>query len=516
MTGSRWPLDRRRILTGVFLAFALLGGPGAGQEWTSSRHQLRGVTAYVPDTLLTFAAQVANDRRGMVDAATVAEIITQIYREDGFFLVEARVAQNGQDILVDEGYIASIDIEGVDGRHFRALEQLFAPLIGLRPLRLARFERTVMLAEDIADLDLSTELDFPGGAGARLRVLATQLRRQAGSATLDNPPRELGESVTLYAVQEFYSALIVGDLLRLEGSGTAKISDIGTRALWGALTYRAPIGSSGLYGEAFVGSVAARRNLSGEYARTDLEGRNASLALGYPVLRDVHSYGYALIEARRSETDEETGGVQFDSAAQVASVTWLYGRRFPGATALELGTTLSYGEGDTDSADANIDDGDSSFWHLRAGLGYTAPLPALSAGAAWRTEIWGQYSPDRLPSAEEFILGDRYSLRGYEFDEADGDSGVTAIFEVSHSVFPESARIDRWGPFAFLDVGSVSNNDPASFEIDQVTLASTGLGLEFDFRGNFFLSGYVGVPLKDGPLTEAGSPAAYLALTTSW
>ncbi len=103
-----------------------------------------------------------------------------------------------------------------------------------------------MLAEDIPDLELSTELDYPDQAGARLRVLGEPLRKQAGSATLDNPPRELGEALSFYVVQEFYSTLTVGDLLRFEGSGNYNWDKDDEQSLWGALTYRTPLDSNGL------------------------------------------------------------------------------------------------------------------------------------------------------------------------------------------------------------------------------------------------------------------------------
>ncbi|WP_271952877.1 hypothetical protein, partial [Ruegeria faecimaris] len=103
-----------------------------------------------------------------------------------------RPGPDGQSIVVDEGRIQTIEIEGVDTRTFQTLEKIFRPLTTAYPITLKQFERAVMLAEDIPDLELSTELDYPDQAGARLRVLGEPLRKQAGSATLDNPPRELG------------------------------------------------------------------------------------------------------------------------------------------------------------------------------------------------------------------------------------------------------------------------------------------------------------------------------------
>ncbi len=501
----------------VLLLSALAPSRVSSQTWDiKSKHSVRGVTVYDTTELLTYAGQLAHSRTGRITAADVASAVTQIYREDGYFLAEAWPGPDGQSIIVDEGRIQSIDIEGVDARTFRSLEKIFSPLTATSPMTLKEFERAVMLAEDIPDLELSTEIDFPDQAGARLRVLGEPLDKQAGSATLDNPPREFGNALSFYLVQEFYSTLAVGDLIRFEGSGSASWDSDDENALWGALTYRVPLNSDGLYGELYYGTINARRDLNGDFARTDIDGENLTVALGYPILRNVESYGYLLLDYRQSKADSESGGVPLSSDASVLGLTYLYGKSYSDGRAVEAGVTLSFGDNENETTAANFDDGDESFWHLRGGIGYESPLTGLSPNTAWRTEIWGQYTTDRLPSVEEYFLGDRYGLRGYRFDEVDGDSGISALFEISHSYFPSSKSVNRLTPFAFLDFGYISNNDPASFEVDSATLASTGLGLDVEFKRNFFMSGYVGVPLKDGPLTDAGDPGVYLALTTSW
>ncbi|MBO9398480.1 hypothetical protein J7400_17545 [Shimia sp. R9_2] len=244
----------------------LFGGWGAplrAQSWDAqSTHSVKGVTVYDADVLLTFSGQVAFERHGQITAEQVAAAISHIYREDGYFLAEARVASDGRAIVVDEGHLQEVIIEGVDARTYAALERLFAPLISVPALPLKRFERAVMLAEDIPNIDLSTEIDFPSSNGARLRVLVEEQAKSAGTATLDNPPRELGEALSLYLAQEFYSTFAVGDLLRLEASGTINWDQDNEESLWGALTYRLPLHSNGLYSELYYGSVNARRDIS--------------------------------------------------------------------------------------------------------------------------------------------------------------------------------------------------------------------------------------------------------------
>ena len=229
----------RSLPVAAVLAACLTASAAAQEAVPSGTLSVSGVTAYTPDELLTFSAQYSHDLDGRIDPSRVAETIELIYREDGYMLAEAYVASNGRSIVVDEGRIAAISIEGVEDPHFNALKRLFEPLLRQRPVTQKSFERAVMLAEDIPDVAVTVEIDYPAQLeGARLRVLAEQGPWQARSLTLDNPPRELGDALSGYLVQEFYSALATGDLLRFQGSLTGYRGDTNDYSVQGALIYR--------------------------------------------------------------------------------------------------------------------------------------------------------------------------------------------------------------------------------------------------------------------------------------
>ena len=54
--------------------------------------ELQGAGAYNAEEILSFAAQAELQRTGAVTAEGIARTIETIYREDGYFLAEARVA----------------------------------------------------------------------------------------------------------------------------------------------------------------------------------------------------------------------------------------------------------------------------------------------------------------------------------------------------------------------------------------------------------------------------------------
>lgn len=275
-----------------------------------------------------------------------------------------------------------------------------------------------------------------------------------------------------------------------------------------------PVGGSGAYAELFYGNINARRDTSGALLATDIYGDTAVAAFGYPVVRDVETYGYALAEIRRSGTEVDVSGTVFDSEVEVAGLSWIFRRTLPRGGAYEYAVNISAGQ--RKSSATGFDDGDEQFSHLRLGFGYEHPTRWFGPDSTVRAEFWGQYSGDRLPSVEEFHLGGRDDERGYLFAEAVGDSGVSATLEVSRDLFPEAPGIHLLRPFGFLDVGYVSNNAPGASEVDEDTFASLGLGIEAVTRSNVTLRSYVASPLTDGPSTGAGDTTVYVGITKSW
>ncbi len=505
----------------LFSALAAVVAPvaSANEAHATSAEQtfeVLGVGAYNAPEILSYAAQVDVQRTGRVTASGIAAAIETIYREDGYFLATARVSRDGRTILVDEGVIGSISIEGVDAKTFKLIEGYFAPVIGKLAVRLGEFERAIMLVEDIQSINASAEITYPEGSdAAHVRVVAEQLDTSSGYVTLDNPSRAFGDAVTLTFSQEFVSLLTPGDLFRFELSGTESLED-GDSDLYGSLVYRFPVGSAGTYAEAYIGNVVGDRDATGTLSQTDLEGNTAILALAHPFVRDVHTYGYGLIELRRTSSDSDPDGstIDFESKVNVLGASWIYGKALDHGGAYEYALNLAIGERTSDAT--GFDDGDKNFWHLRAGGGYQRPVTWFGDHSVFSAEVWGQYSPDRLPGIEEFYLGGIDEERGYIFAESQGDSGISATFQAGRDFFPQINGIRRLRPFGFIDVGYIENNDPSPAEQSDEVLSSAGIGLDAELPNGVFIQSYVAVPMTSGPDTDSGDPAFYLALSKSW
>ncbi len=492
----------------TFLA-VFIGAISTSADAQSRSISLDGVTAYDPQALLEFATQVSISRYGVVNVTTLVDVIEVIYREDGYFLAEVFLEPNGTALFVDEGSIGSVLIEGTDADTASLIKRYMQPLLETRPTKLSDFERALMLSDDIGSIAVTAEVAYPDPNGpAELRVVTVDEPKSSGFITLDHPARELGNEATLTFGQTYLSAFTPGDLLGIELSGTSDFS--GDDTLFGTLRYRLPLGGSGAYAETYVGNVGARRDVDGALQETDIAGRTAILALGYPVVRDVDTYGYGLLEFRHSSTEIDVGDEDFDSEINAVSATWIYGKALQNGAAWEYAASLTYGERASDLG--GFTDGDESFTHLRFGAGVNVTNNWFGEHSYLYAEFWGQVTNDELPSAEQFYIGGRFDERGYRFAEAQGDSGVSATVSVGRDFFPNARAVERMRPFVFADVGYVVRNSDDGGE----TFATLGLGLDTEFARDFFVSTHVAVPLTDGPSTNEHDPSLYIGLTRSW
>ncbi|WP_224502672.1 ShlB/FhaC/HecB family hemolysin secretion/activation protein [Celeribacter litoreus] len=488
--------------------------PAGAEAQDFEQYNLVGVTQYDAMELLSFASQAALHQSGEITAQSLAQTVQAIYLEDGYFLAEVFIAADGTTVIVDEGEIGSISIEGTDAQTSELIGSYMAPVIGRRGITQKDFERSIMLVEDIEAISATAAIDYaPNDPHARLTLRTEELDKSFGSVTLDHPSRGLDEAATLTFGQTYLNALTPGDMVRLEASTTLEYGS-SNDSTWGALTYRTPFGGSGAFVEGYLGTVTAFRNADGLLQETDVEGRTAIFATGFPFVRDVDTYGYGLAEFRHAASDVDVAGNPIDSEVNVLALSWIYGAAFDNGGAFEY--ALSYAAGERSGNAGGLDDGDDSFSYIRFGGGIEHPLTGLSQDTFLRVELWGQYTNDRLPGLEEFHLGGRSDERGYLFAEATGDTGISASFEIDYDIFPDHQAIRHLRPFGFLDVGYIENNAPGVDEIDHMTLASLGLGLDADFNQGVRFKGYIATPLKDGTSTEAGDPALYLSLSKQW
>lgn len=482
----------------------LEGVPHPVREWG-----VEGVTVFDPTELLHFAT--ALHRTGEDKALTVqsvARAMAQMYREDGYPLAEVTWrsdAATGSVVwVVNEGHIEQVTLSGLDETTTARTLRYLTPLTRLRPLKQVDLERALALADDLAGTSLhSRVVPDSAGDGSILQVFGEAVPRR-GAVVMDIVPMRPGYAQRLHGYEERYGWLQAGDLTRVYATVTR---DPGrASSLLGGLHYRAPVGEGGDYVELLAGNARAQRSLSNTLDRSELRGRNASVAWGVPFERDLHSYGYVIAALDHADATTRLDDRRPRSQATAARLYLVQGQTAQDERLLQYALTLSAGR----RPDAAMSDGDADFQHLRAGVGWAGPWRAGDSVLTYRFEAAAQWTKNRLPRVEKFVLGHYPYLRGYAPGEVDGDRGAGFTLELTRQGDVRDG-LSSLKPFVFLAggrVASVSTSTSPSW-----SLASVGVGLRATLGGRLGVEAWGATPLRDGPQSRRGQTAFFVSLS---
>lgn len=467
-----------------------------------------GMTAYHPAEIEAWVEQTAGVD---ADPELQAALIERRYHTDGYLAAEAVVAVDAAGnrvILVREGRLGAIHLEGGDEKAQRVISRFLAPLADGTPLRIDRLERQLLLAGDQGGLDVTGSLDHPDQqADTRLNVIVSQIQ-QAGWATLDLVPQRPGMNGRLFVDQSLYGLLAGGDLLR--GFGVVSRAPSGDLGFAGRLSYRTSIGGGGMFGEFFAGTALADRELDAPRLRNEQRGRQFGVLVGYPVARNMEGSLFLAGEFEHSQSNFRFGTLGTRSGVD-AFRAYLIGAH-SSAAGSQLEGSLRFSSGRRrNPAPGELPDDDRTFASVRAEAAVVTPI---GDGLALRVETEGQLALTDLPEVEHFFLGHLPLVRGYAQSEVEADSGAAATVQLDRLVPLSTAT--SLTVFGFSDFGFVRQRgtDPA-YVIDQ-DIASFGFGGTIAHQSGLSLTGWIAMPVLDSRLTDAGHPIIYLRLGQKW
>lgn len=474
-----------------------------------------GVEAYNAEPLLRFGLAHAAQTDGEPSANAVAAAIEQIYREDGYPLVQVGVSfsQDGAAVFtVDEGLLTAISISGLRPQSEKAVRRHVEGLVGDQPIRQKNLERSLALASDLSGIRIANQVvPDPLGKGSILAIAGGE-SRSSGGAGVEVVPLRPGSAVRAFIVEEIYGVATGGDMLRLLGQATLDRGDDWSAS--GLAYYRTPVGSNGTYVEAVGGNTAARRDFAGVTGDSVFNGWNAALVVGHPVQRSLTHFTYLLAEYEFIDARSRFLAQRLQSTTHSIRLRALTGADLADHSMYRISLTLSAGRR-PDTRVGALPDGAEGFVHVRAEAGVSLPLDK-DQQTNLRVETRGQFASVRLPEVERIALGHAPFLRGYAPAEVIGDRGAAATIEVMHSVPTRSKLVTEFAPFAFAATGYIDVLEPRGGENSGRTVAAVGAGSNFMIRGGLRLSGWMAVPLLDGPQSRAGNPAFHLSLTVGW
>ncbi|WLH33844.1 ShlB/FhaC/HecB family hemolysin secretion/activation protein [Pseudomonas sp. FP2196] len=400
--------------------------------WPLSGTRIGGVTLIDSSKLNARIKPLLAPCMGVGQINHLLATITAIYVEQGYiasrpYLASAPAAGQSLDVMVDEGYIESIEL--ADQSLPVSLGGAFPGMLG-GPLNLRDLEQGLDQLNRLRSVDLTADIapgSQPGASRIILRSRTTGQSRWALNAGIDN----LGSASTGRDRDTLSlsldSPLELNDLLSLSASDTLNQGDRYSRnaSLYYAIPYgywtysvfashaeyRAPfkLPSTTFHSTGITDQVSLRADRV--LWRDQSRQLSANLQLAH---KDVDSYLEHVRLGIQSPTltVAEAGLNLFwlDRAVWNLDVNYAQGLRWFGA--------------DDDSQHQINNLPKAQFHKYRAGLSQWRNGQFGAQAWQWQSQLNLQYSPDPLPAIEQLLGTDDSAVRGYRVSSASGASGA--------------------------------------------------------------------------------------------
>ena len=400
--------------------------------WPLSGTRIGGVTLIDKDQLNARIQPLLAPCMGVGQINHLLATITALYVEKGYiasrpYLSSAPAAGQSLDILIDEGYIESIEL--ADQSLPVSLGGAFPDMLG-KPLNLRDLEQGLDQLNRLRSLDLTADIapgSQPGASKIILRSRTSGQSRWALGAGFDN----LGSASTgrdrNTLTLSLDSPLELNDLLSVSASDTLNQGDRNNRnaSLYYAIPYgywtfstfashaeyRAPFKLPGttLYSTGITDQISLRADRV--LWRDQSHQLSANLQLAH---KDVDSYleNVRLGIQSPTLTVAEAGLNLFwlDRAVWNLDFTYSQGLRWLGA--------------DDDAHHAVNNLPKAQFRKYRAGLSQWRNGQFGAQAWQWQSQLNLQYSPDPLPAIEQLLGTDDSAVRGYRVNSASAASGA--------------------------------------------------------------------------------------------
>ena len=474
--------------------------PGATTvRFVLSNIEIEGATVYSPETLEQTFATLRGTQVTLADIYRVAKDIEQRYRDDGYFLSRAIVpAQSVTDgrvrIVVLEGYVADVRIEGDVGWVEELIRSTLSIVIDERPLRFATLERALLLADDIPGIGVSGLLRPAAEqlGAAELVVTATRAPFE-GALLTDNFGDDFTGRWEIAASVASNSWTPLGERIGVVGFVTDPTTDRNQAVGQIGSSWR--LGGSGLaldtvysYGDSNPGSNIAAFDIN---SRTELLG----VGLAYPLVRSRNFSLTSRLAFEAINTDVDIFGNETFSRDRlrtlIISTATDFRDRFGGANTFEAAVRRGlpvFGATKRSDPLKSRPDGTSDATVV---TGVVSRLQPLYDKFALYAIFAGQYAFTELLANEEFELGGTQFGRGYFFDTLSGDSGIGGTAEIRYTLPLQLSYLDRVQAFSFFEGGQVWNRDAGGDD----SLSSTGAGFRLFPNEHLFLEVQMAKPL---------------------
>ncbi|MGN7744032.1 ShlB/FhaC/HecB family hemolysin secretion/activation protein [Pseudomonas sp. 22526] len=464
--------------------------------------QIEGGTLYPLNELAEIYKPLIGHASTLGQLIEATRQITRRYQQDGYLLSYAFLPQQSFDqgtvrVVLVEGYIKDYQLQGDIGPVSAYLDKLVAKLKAERPLTRKTFEHYTTLMSRIPGVTLQAQVPPPGTTDGAAYLIAQASRKpftsslsttddnrnglQALLAVSSNSQTAMGEQVTLSGLfppgddHEHYYRLDYNQFLNDEGT---QLSLYGTR-------YRADPGTN----------VQLTNGLE---LKPHRENDRYSIGLSHPVIAAPNellilgSRLYAVNDKTRYQVVGYPQSVELKT--NIRALAFEGDWRKANERQLRILSAGVYQGLDALGAKTNDDLYDLDFFRVRLSGVQSDKFfdnwqGVLSAALYW--------SRDNLPDSERAVFGGQNFGRGYPDDQASGDKGWGAAYEVNYSFNRDGRWLRILQPYVVLDRSRTWFNE---LPVKDNSLSSAAVGLRFGDAKYYNISLEAAKPMSDEAL----------------
>ncbi|RIJ13066.1 ShlB/FhaC/HecB family hemolysin secretion/activation protein [Pseudomonas sp. 91RF] len=464
--------------------------------------QIEGGTVYPLNELAEIYKPLIGHESSLADLIEATRNITRRYQNDGYLLSYAFLPKQNFDngvarVVLVEGYVRDVQMQGDVGRVKGLLDRLAAKIQAERPLTRKTFERYTTLMTRIPGVTIQAQVPPPGTTDGATTLVAQASRKpftsslsttednrkgtQALLGVSSNSQTSMGEQLTLSGLfppgkdHEHYYRLDYSQFLDAEGtqlnlSASRYRADPGTNvALDNGLELK-PHRENDRYSVGFsLPLIAASNELLTAGARLyAVNDKTRYNVIGYPL-----------------SVEERT-----DIRALAFESDW----RKADARQLRILSGGVYQGLDSMGARTNNSAIDLNFLRLRL-----SGVQSDKFFDNWQGVLSGAlyWTDDTLPDSERAVFGGQNFGRGYPDDQASGDKGWGVAYEINYSFNRDGNWVRILQPYVVLDRSRSWFNQ---LPVQANSLSSAAVGLRFGDARYYNIALEAAKPMSDEAL----------------
>lgn len=456
---------------------------------------LDGVTVYDADELSPVYAASMGQTITLADLYAIAADITRKYRNDGYILTQVIVPpqtiESGTARLqVVEGYVDRVQVKGDESDDEMALITALANRAKTdgRAVNVRNLERALLLINDLPGMDARGVLSpSRGKPGAADLLVIVERDPYDALVSVDNfgtaylGPWQIGAAGSMNSPFG-YNERITGQVAVAPEDG---LLDFEMAYLGGS--YEIPIFKNGMSLEVFANTTDTEPGFDlGEF---DVKGRSnvAGLRVKHPVIRSRATnlttratFDYRNVRTKNNIEDTRKDRIRaLRLGARMEHLSSFIGTSYNTAD-IEFARGIDV-FGATEDRDPNVSrvGAEATFFKMEAEF---QRLQRLGPAINLLLGVTGQWADDALLASEEFGVGGINYGRGYDSSEIIGDDGIAGKVEVQWNQPYQTSLVSDYQVYGFYDIGKVWNTDATAANLEEQSLASTGVGVRAEFN----------------------------------